>query len=74
MKGIDLLIEQSKQKSGLDYIDVIVELCEKHNIDIYEIAEVLHPSIKSHLWYEARKRNLIQGERITTSLSDFFNE
>ncbi len=74
MKGLDLQIERYHLQTGLDYIDCIVDFAENNNMCIYEIAEQLHPTIKNKLWYEARKKNLIKNEKITTSLEKFFNK
>lgn len=71
MKGLDLQIERYRLKTGLSYIDSVVDFAEENNLCIYEVAEQLHPNIKKHLWFEARERHLIKGERITTSLKEF---
>lgn len=73
MKGIDYQIERYRLQTSLDYIDCVVDFAEKHNMCIYEVADQLHENIKQKLWFEARKRNLIRGEKITTSMEEFFD-
>jgi len=72
MTGLDLQIERYRLKTGSSYLDSVLDFAEEHNMCLYEIAEQLHSSIKKNLLFEARKRNLIKGERITTSMESFF--
>ncbi len=75
MTGLDLQIEKYRLKTGLGYIDSIIDFVEENNLCIYEIAEQLHDSIKHNVWVEAKERNLTKNDNnIDTSLFKFLEE
>ena len=52
-------VEQMKSKTGLNYIECVVEVCEKFELDIETIAEHLTPNIKEKIEADALKMNLL---------------
>jgi hypothetical protein len=54
-------------KTGMNYIDSIVHLCEKNNIEVEDIKKYLNDSIKENLEVEAMGLNFIKN---TTSTLD----
>lgn len=74
MDGLEYQIEKLHIETGMDYLDCILDFAEKNDLCLYDIADQLHPNMIKNIWYEARKRNLIQGEKITTSMSVLFKK
>ena len=57
------LLELEKQKSIqplISYIELIVELCEKYNLDILDVAERLPPNLKLKIEAESAKVKLLK--------------
>ena len=53
------LVEQTVFEKRLSYMDAIVWLCEKHNIEIEDCRKFINPIIKDKLEAEARKLNFL---------------
>lgn len=53
------LVEQTVFDKRLSYMDAIVWLCEKHNIEIEDCRKFINPIIKDKLEAEARRLNFL---------------
>lgn len=55
-------IDELASKTGGSYIDVVVDYCSKHNIEIETAAAIIKssPLIKSKLQFEAEQLNILQ--------------
>lgn len=53
------LVEQTVFEKRLSYMDAIVWLCEKHNIEIEDCRKFINPIIKNKLEAEARRLNFL---------------
>jgi hypothetical protein len=53
------LVEQTVFEKKLSYMDAIVWLCEKHNIEIEDCKKFINPIIKDKLEAEARRLNFL---------------
>jgi len=53
------LVEQTVFEKRLSYMDAIVWLCEKHNIEIEDCRKFINPIIKDKLEAEARRLNFL---------------
>lgn len=53
------MIENEVTRSRLSYIDTIVHLCEKNNLEISDIKKFLSPSIISRLEIEGMNLNFL---------------
>ncbi len=76
MKGIDFQIERLRLKSGLSYIDCVVDFAAERGIDVEDVAEQLGESIKIHLQHEFAVRHMVKDKQEfndNTSLKDFFD-
>lgn len=72
MTGLDIQIEQYRIRTGLGYIDSVLDFAEENDLCVYEMADQLHPSIIENIWVEAKTRNLTKNDnKIDTSLSKF---
>ena len=49
------------EKTEMNYIDSIVHLCEKNNIEVEDIKKYLNDQIKEHLEAEAMGLNFIRN-------------
>ena len=60
------MIEQCVSRTELGYMDAIVHLCEKNNIEIEDIKKFISPVIKGKIEVEAQKINYIKkGNSLT---------
>jgi len=66
-KNFSKMVESEVMKTGMNYIDSIVHLCEKNNIEVEDIKKYLNDSIKENLEVEAMGLNFIKN---TTSTLD----
>ena len=48
-----------------DYIDAIIEVCEKNEIDIRDSKKLISKEIIQHVEFEAKELNLLQGGHST---------
>lgn len=54
--------------SGCQYIDAIVELCEKNDIDLRDSKKLVSKEIVEHIEFEARELNMLQGGNTSYTL------
>lgn len=57
--GFSQMVEELVKQTRLSYIDAVVELCERENIDPEDVKKYLSDSIKEHIEVEARKLNYL---------------
>ncbi len=55
------MVEETVKKTEMNYIDSIVHLCEKNNIEVEDIKKYLNDQIKEHLEAEAMGLNFIRN-------------
>lgn len=55
------MVEETVRKTEMNYIDSIVHLCEKNNIEVEDIKKYLNDQIKEHLEAEAMGLNFIRN-------------
>jgi hypothetical protein len=53
------MVETAVRMNGMSYLDTIVWLCEKNNIEIEDIKKYLSPSITENLEKEAMDLNFL---------------
>ena len=53
------MIEDAVKTLNISYIDSIVHLCEKHNIEIEDVRKYVSPVVKNKLEAEAMKLNYL---------------
>jgi len=58
-KTFSRLIETTVFTTELSYMDAIVHICEKNNIELEDVKRYLTPSILDHLEAEARSLNFL---------------
>ena len=54
-----LLIEETVLNDKISYMDAIIEVCERNNIELEEVKKYVSPSIKDKLEAEARQLNYL---------------
>lgn len=54
--------------SGCQYIDAIVELCAKNDIDLRDSKKLVSKEIVEHIEFEARELNMLQGGNTSYTL------
>ena len=54
-----MLIEETVLKDKISYMDAIIEVCERNNIDLEEVKKYVSPAIKDKLEAEARQLNYL---------------
>jgi hypothetical protein len=61
-KDIGKQIEEIVENSGTDYIDAAIDYCQKNNVEIEFIGEVIakNPNLKAKFEEEAENLNFIQ--------------
>jgi hypothetical protein len=60
-KKFSTMVEDSVLKHKHGYMDAIILVCEKNNMEISDVKKFLSPSIVSKLEVEAIRLNFIQG-------------
>jgi len=65
------MIEEAVVKKKLSYMDAILDICEKNNIEPEDVRKFVSPIIKDKLEAEAMSLNLLPK---TNSLDDSFFE
>ena len=65
------MIEEAVVQKKLSYMDAILEICEKNNIEPEDVRKFVSPIIKDKLEAEAMSLNLLPK---TNSLDDSFFE
>jgi hypothetical protein len=58
-KTFSRLIETTVFTTELSYMDAVVHICEKNNIELEDVKRYLTPSILDHLEAEARSLNFL---------------
>lgn len=53
------MIEETVREKRITYMDAVVFLCEKNNIEIEEIKKFISPTIKGKIEVEAQNLNFI---------------
>lgn len=53
------MVEEEVRSSGLSYMDTVVYLCEKNNIEIEDIKKFISPVIAGKIEVEAEKLNFL---------------
>ncbi len=53
---------------GCQYIDAIVELCERNDIDLRDSKKLVSKEIVEHIEFEARELNMLQGGNTSYTL------
>lgn len=59
------MIEEHVQKLNCGYMEAIIDLCEKHNIEVEDVKKYVSSTIKTKIECEAKKLNFLGG--ITTT-------
>ncbi len=54
-----ILIEEMVKKTGLSYMEAVIEHCERNNIEIDVGARLLSPALKSKIQNEASSLNFL---------------
>lgn len=54
-----MLIEETVLNNRLSYMDAIIDVCEKHFIDLEDVRKFVSPAIKDKLEAEARELNYL---------------
>jgi len=54
-----MLIEETVLKDKISYMDAIIEVCGRNNIELEEVKKYVSPSIKDKLEAEARQLNYL---------------
>jgi predicted DNA-binding protein with PD1-like motif len=71
VNALDLQIETIKIQKQMDYVDAVVAFSEQNNIEVEDVAKLLHSSTKEKLKYDFIKRNMVRGKHIEPSLENF---
>lgn len=53
------LVEDEVSKTSIPYLDAVIEVCEKYNVEIEEVRKYITPIIKDKLEAEAMRLNLL---------------
>ena len=61
MRRFSNIILEGVSNGGSDYIDYIVQYCEKNNIDIESIVPLISPNLKQKMEEEAISMNIIKS-------------
>ena len=67
MEQIDLLIEKYHDKTGLSYIDSVIDFAEEHNMDLYDMSECLAEDTLKKIKSEFLMRNMVKGQKVKES-------
>lgn len=63
-----MIVEQKVIDTGMSYIDVIVDLCETHEIEFELLKSTLNKNIKEKVELEAKRLNMMLDNEISPSL------
>lgn len=55
------IILEGVKISGTDYIDYIIQYCEKNNLDVDSIVQLISPNLKQKMEEEAISMNMIKS-------------
>jgi len=56
------MVEDAVLYDGLSYMDAIVHLCEKNNLEIEDIKKYVTPIVKNKLAVEAQNLNFLEKD------------
>lgn len=56
------MVEMMVRRSGLNYIDAIVHLCEENQMEVEDVKKYLTPSIVENLESEAMSLNFLEKQ------------
>jgi len=73
MTGMDFIIETTKIRTGLSYIDAVLDFCEDKGLDFEDVMDDLHPSTLDKIKNEFIERNMVKGACKANSLESLFN-
>jgi len=61
-RNLDKKIEELVEENGLDYIDAVVDYCNKNNLEIEAIAEIIQklPNLKLKIEIEAEELHYLK--------------
>ena len=59
-KKFSKMVEQTVKTSGLNYMDSIVHMCDKNNMEVEDVKKFLTPSIIENLTTEAQNLNFLE--------------
>lgn len=65
-KRFTKMVEENIRLYGGSYIDSIVDLCEKNNIDVEDISKFISPVVKGRIEHEGQQLNMLVGEKGNT--------
>lgn len=58
-KKFSKMVEQTVSSLKLSYIDAVVHLCEKNNMELEDIGKFISPQIKQNIEYEGMNLNML---------------
>lgn len=61
-KKFSKMVETQVRNSELSYMDAIIHLCEKNNMEVEDVKKYLTPSIIEHLENEAMQLNFLEKQ------------
>lgn len=60
-KRFTTMVEETVRELSINYLDAILHLCEKHNLDVEDAKKYISPVIKDKLEADAMKLRYISG-------------
>ena len=74
-KSFSRMVENymTKHRRDSSYMDAVLELCEKNEIDVRDVKKLLSKQIIEKIEYEARQANLVEGGANTVELDVDFS-
>ena len=60
-KEFSLKIESIVKEKRTSYMDAIIDVCDKNEIDLRDSKKLISKEIVQHVEFEARELNLLQG-------------
>lgn len=62
------MIEQVVKEKGLAYLEAVVYICDKNNIEVEDVGKFISPAIKTKIQGEATKLNMMQEKNRSIEL------
>lgn len=53
------LVEEEVNKTSIPYLDAVIEVCQKYNVEVEEVKKYITPIIKDKIEAEAMRLNLL---------------
>ena len=66
--NFSMIVEHTVKDSGLTYMDAIVSLCEKYDIEYGVLKSALNKNIKEKIELEAKELNMMIDNELPRSL------